>query len=174
MQNYITLSDSARLTGKHKSSIHRAIKDGRLNARMVDGVYSIAESDLFEVFPRIGETLRDDANATGSATHETINATAFTEELATLRAENKGLVARLDDMKEQVDYLRGELKRQTTISARLIENHPQQPTVESVFDEPAPTPAVASTGNRRLMVLVVLLVMVAVGAVMALRMGLII
>lgn len=47
-----SLSQAAKETGKGKSSIHRAIKSGRLSAqRHQDGTYSINAAELFRVFP---------------------------------------------------------------------------------------------------------------------------
>ena len=47
-----SLSQAAKETGKVKSSIHRAIKSGRLSAeRHQDGTYSINAAELFRAFP---------------------------------------------------------------------------------------------------------------------------
>ena len=47
-----SLSQAAKETGKGKSSIHRAIKSGRLSAqRHEDGTYSIDAAELFRAFP---------------------------------------------------------------------------------------------------------------------------
>lgn len=47
-----SLSQAAKETGKGKSSIHRAIKSGKLSAqRHEDGTYSIDAAELFRAFP---------------------------------------------------------------------------------------------------------------------------
>lgn len=47
-----SLSQAAKKTGKGKSSIHRAIKSGKLSAqRHEDGTYSINAAELFRAFP---------------------------------------------------------------------------------------------------------------------------
>ena len=47
-----SLSQAAKETGKGKSSIHRAVKSGRLSAqRRDDGTYSIDAAELFRAFP---------------------------------------------------------------------------------------------------------------------------
>lgn len=47
----LSLSQAAKLTGKSKSTINRAIKNGKLSAtRHEDGTYSIAASELTRVF----------------------------------------------------------------------------------------------------------------------------
>lgn len=48
-----SLNGAAEATGKGKSTLHRAIKSGKLSAtRQADGTYSIDASELFRVFPR--------------------------------------------------------------------------------------------------------------------------
>ena len=48
-----TLTKAAEATGKGKSTIHRAIKSGKLSAtRHDDGSYSIDASELHRAFPR--------------------------------------------------------------------------------------------------------------------------
>lgn len=48
----LSLSQAAKTTGKSKSTINRAIKNGKLSAtRHEDGTYSIAASELYRVFP---------------------------------------------------------------------------------------------------------------------------
>lgn len=48
-----TLSKAAEVTGKGKSTIHRAIKSGKLSAsRHDDGSYSIDAAELHRVFPK--------------------------------------------------------------------------------------------------------------------------
>ena len=48
----LSLSQAAKLTGKSKSTINRAVKSGRLSAtKHEDGSYSIDPSELNRVFP---------------------------------------------------------------------------------------------------------------------------
>lgn len=47
-----TLGDAAKATGKSKTTLHRAIKSGRISAtKTEDGSYSIEPSELHRVFP---------------------------------------------------------------------------------------------------------------------------
>jgi hypothetical protein len=49
----LTLSQAAKLSGKGKSTLHRAIKSGRLSAsRKDDGTFGIDPSELLRAFPR--------------------------------------------------------------------------------------------------------------------------
>lgn len=48
----LTLSQAAKLAGKSKSTLNRAVKSGRLSAsRNADGTFSIDPSELLRVFP---------------------------------------------------------------------------------------------------------------------------
>jgi hypothetical protein len=50
-----TLGEAARASGKSKSTIAKAIKNGRVSAvRGVDGSYQIDPAELHRVYPRTG------------------------------------------------------------------------------------------------------------------------
>lgn len=49
-----TLGDAAKATGKSKTTLHRAIKSGRISAsKAEDGSYSIDPAELHRVFPAV-------------------------------------------------------------------------------------------------------------------------
>ena len=49
-----TLGDAAKAVGKSKTTLHRAIKSGRISAKKSeDGSYSIDPSELHRVFPPV-------------------------------------------------------------------------------------------------------------------------
>ena len=49
-----TLGDAAKSTGKSKTTLHRAIKSGRISAsKAEDGSYSIEPAELHRVFPAV-------------------------------------------------------------------------------------------------------------------------
>lgn len=49
-----TLGDAAKATGKSKTTLHRAIKSGRISAsKAEDGSYSIEPAELHRVFPPV-------------------------------------------------------------------------------------------------------------------------
>ncbi len=49
-----TLGDAAKATGKSKTTLHRAIKSGRISAsKSEDGSYSIEPAELHRVFPAV-------------------------------------------------------------------------------------------------------------------------
>lgn len=52
----LTLGEAAKLTGKSKPTISKAIKDGRISGQKVDGVFQIEVSELLRVYPAKAET----------------------------------------------------------------------------------------------------------------------
>ena len=73
----LSLSQAAKLTGKSKSTINRAIKTGKLSAtRHEDGSYSIDPAELSRAFgiEPLGSTKRRDAEPEGAHLFERIAA----------------------------------------------------------------------------------------------------
>jgi hypothetical protein len=96
----LSLTQAARIAGKSKSTINRAIKSGKISAtRHDDGSYSINAAELSRVF-HIGTHL-------GS---EWVNAEPPMEPVrtATLEAENTALRAALHREREALDELRAD------------------------------------------------------------------
>lgn len=94
----LSLTQAAKIAGKSKSTINRAIKSGKLSAtRHDDGSYSIDSSELARAFP-IG-------TPSGS---KWVSAASPTEQArtATLEAENAALRAALDREREALDEMR--------------------------------------------------------------------
>ena len=48
---HLTLGEAAKMTGKSKPTISKAVKDGRLSGQKIDGVYQIEVSELLRVYP---------------------------------------------------------------------------------------------------------------------------
>tara|TARA_R110000796_G_C14442488_1_gene422480 strand:- start:441 stop:830 length:390 start_codon:yes stop_codon:yes gene_type:complete len=96
-----TLGTAARHVGKSKPTISKAIKDGKLSATKVNGVYQIEPSELSRVYPNTPPT----EALTGS--QRAINASvplALSEQHnAHLEATVEELKARLEDMKSERD-----------------------------------------------------------------------
>jgi len=96
----LSLTQAAKIAGKSKSTINRAIKAGKLSAiRRDDGSYSIDGAELARVF-QIG-------TPSGS---EWVSAAPSTEQVrtATLEAENAALRAALDREREALDEVRAD------------------------------------------------------------------
>lgn len=47
----LTLGEAAKLTGKSKPTISKAVKDGKISGNKVDGVFQIEVSELLRVYP---------------------------------------------------------------------------------------------------------------------------
>lgn len=47
----LTLGEAAKMTGKSKPTISKAIKDGKISGKKEDGVFQIEVSELLRVFP---------------------------------------------------------------------------------------------------------------------------
>lgn len=72
-----TLGTAAKATGLAKSTIHRAIKTGRLSARSKDGTgYEIDPAELHRVFPPVGVP----SNPSNSSAESTVERSATPEE----------------------------------------------------------------------------------------------
>jgi hypothetical protein len=96
----LSLTQAAKVAGKSKSTINRAIKSGKLSAtRNDDGSYSIDGAELARAF-HIGPP-------SGS---EWVSAAPPTElaRTATLEAENAALRAALDREREALDEVRAD------------------------------------------------------------------
>jgi excisionase family DNA binding protein len=104
----LTIGEAAQQTGKSKSTLSRAIKQGKISAsRNDDGSFSIAESELFRVYKRVWNATvetaiksQNDADATPHATPEK------DIEILTLRVELRAAQEKIDDLKQQTDDIR--------------------------------------------------------------------
>lgn len=52
----LTLGEASKMTGKSKPTISKAIKDGKISANKVDGVFQIEVSELLRVYPAKADT----------------------------------------------------------------------------------------------------------------------
>lgn len=66
----LTLGEAAKMTGKSKPTISKAIKDGKLTGNKVDGVFQIEVSELLRVYPAKTETQDTETPKTTSASSE--------------------------------------------------------------------------------------------------------
>lgn len=92
-----TLGTASKHVGKSKPTISKAIKDGKLSATKLNGVYQIDPSELSRVFPTQANTGQQSAVSTSIPL-------ALSEQRNThLEATVEDLRARLDDMKLERD-----------------------------------------------------------------------
>jgi len=66
----LTLGEAAKLTGKSKPTISKAVKDGKISGKKVDGVFQIEVSELLRVYPAKTETEEQQSQKTSSPSSE--------------------------------------------------------------------------------------------------------
>lgn len=107
-----SLNGAAEATGKGKSTLHRAIKSGKLSAtRQPDGTYSIDASELFRVFPRNSAVGRIGTVTEQPETPAETLATEVAVLRARLEAAEKLDAARLETIEEQRRTIEDQRKR---------------------------------------------------------------
>lgn len=92
-----TLGTAAKHVGKSKPTISKAIKDGKLSATKVDGVYQIDPSELSRAFP---------STSTTRATTSPQEATSLSVPLALAEQLNDHLEATVEDLKARLDDMK--------------------------------------------------------------------
>mgnify|MGYP002401215691 FL=1 len=96
-----TLGTAAKATGKTKTTIQRAIKNGRISAgKLSDGGYSIDPSELHRVFPPL---LEDTISRNPG-----LDTTRPQDETPELRAKIEALEAMLAREREALDEVRAD------------------------------------------------------------------
>jgi hypothetical protein len=128
----IKLGEAARLTGKAKSTIHRAMEAGRLSYTIDDeGERLIDPAELARAFDikspgeaeEVASRTRDESDGNWAQPAASADMAQLIAQLAAERARAEGLAARVADMQETIADLRlrldfeGEERRQT--QARL-------------------------------------------------------
>lgn len=104
---FYTLGEAAKATQKSKSTLSKAIKNGKISAtKQSDGTFKIDPSELHRVFPkRNSETVSIEQSDT-SMKHD-----GNTIEVAVLRAKLKAAEQQIDDIKEDRDHWRQQANR---------------------------------------------------------------
>lgn len=138
-----SLSQAAKETGKGKSSIHRAIKSGRLSAqRHEDGTYSIDAAELFRAFP---PALLEPVPEQAVEPHQEPSATpSAAEEVLRVRVEM--LTAQLEREQETVADLRRRLDRAEERILALSHTPAITPAASSVATLQPPDPKPSRRG----------------------------
>lgn len=120
-----TLNGAAKATGKGKSTLHRAIKSGKLSARRTEeGSYLIDAAELARVFPveRVGPSPWDNAGRNDTPPEQPETA------VAVLQVRVEMLEVQLARERDTVDDLRKRLDR-------------SEERVLALTAEPKPSPA---------------------------------
>jgi excisionase family DNA binding protein len=108
-----TLGQAAKMVGRSKPTIARAIRSGRLSAsRTQTGAFAIDESELHRVFQVSGNGAGSMLRAVPGETDGTIQ--------ATLRVERDRLLAEREDLRETIRDLRHRLDSEIEERRRLL------------------------------------------------------
>ena len=131
-----SLSEAAKATGKNKTTIQRAIKNGKISASKGDrGSYEIDPSELHRVFPAAAaqhDAQHHQSNDTqrGEITHDSNHLARVLElekELAVAREKANGLEAQKDQMTDTINDLRKRLdSSEGRVMALLADNRPKR------------------------------------------------
>ena len=85
-----TLGEAAKASGKSKTTLHRAIKSGRISAtRKDDNSYSIDPSELHRVFPSVTPVHEPEQLRRNDVEHQTGTAETLRLQLETAESERE-------------------------------------------------------------------------------------
>lgn len=131
---YISLNDAAKLTGRAKSTISKALKSGKMSYVSRDdetGTYEIDPAEALRVFPKKQETSQSDRKETPLKTPE--NSTLAMEvkmlreqieQMETMHdRERQGFADRIEDMKLEAERRNSE---HMAALAALTDQRPQE------------------------------------------------
>lgn len=109
----VSVAEAARLVGRDRKSLYRAIKQGRLSATLgTSGERQIDIAELVRVYGDLRDT-SDKQETVAAPQHETQNETA---RIAALEAEVASLRERLGDKERHIEDMRNAM--------RLLEHKP--------------------------------------------------
>lgn len=116
-----TLGDAAKAVGKSKTTLHRAIKSGRISAtKSDDGSYSIDPSELHRVFPPVTQVTPSEALPRNVTEHQS-------NTLETLRiqleAQKKERERERELLQETIADLREDRDKWRQQATALLEDH---------------------------------------------------
>jgi excisionase family DNA binding protein len=115
-----TLGTAAKHVGKSKPTISKAIKDGKLSATKVNGVYQIDPSELDRVFPQNSSSEVQTAHLRASS--RSIDVALAEQRNSHLEATVEDLKARLDEMKAERDQAMQDSREDRARVVALLED----------------------------------------------------
>jgi len=102
-----TLGEAAKATGKSKTTLHRAIKSGKISAtRQDDNSYSIDPSELHRVFPLVTPEHTPEQLPRNDAEHQGGTAETLRLQLETTERERHLMQETIADLREDRDHWR--------------------------------------------------------------------
>jgi len=102
-----TLGEAAKATGKSKTTLHRAIKSGKISAtRQDDNSYSIDPSELHRVFPLVTPEHTPEQLRRNDAEHQSGTAETLRLQLEAIERERQLMQETIADLREDRDHWR--------------------------------------------------------------------
>lgn len=142
-----SLSEAAKATGKNKTTIQRAIKNGKISAtKGNNGSYEIEPSELHRVFPpaaaqrdahplQSNDTQRSKITSIGSHLARVLE---LEKELAVAHERTNGLEAQKDQLVDTINDLRKRLdSAEGRVTALLSDNRPKRGLLSRLFSNRA-------------------------------------
>ncbi len=115
-----TLGTAAKHVGKSKPTLSKAIKDGKLSAKKVNGVYQIDPSELDRAFP--SNSPSETQSSPLSAPSGSLDAALAQQRNEHLEATVADLRARLDEMKAERDQAMQDAREDRARVVALLED----------------------------------------------------
>jgi len=138
-----SLSEAAKATGKNKTTIQRAIKNGKISAsKGNNGSYEIDPSELHRVFPPVAAQHDAQQHKSNNTQQEKFTPNSrhldrvaeLEKELAVARERANGLEVQKDQMADTINDLRKRLdSSEGRVTALLTDNRPQRSFLFRLF-----------------------------------------
>ena len=125
---HLTLGEAAKMTGKSKPTISKAVKDGRLSGQKIDGVYQIEVSELLRVYP--AKTTSEALSV--SKPSQPSSAVGELEKMY-LEKQVADLENRLSEMKDERDQAMIEAKTDRARMYALLEDQRPKSIMQRLF-----------------------------------------
>ena len=125
---HLTRGEAAKMTGKSKPTISKAVKDGRLSGQKIDGVYQIEVSELLRVYPA---KTTSEALSVSKPSHPS----SAIDELEKMYLEKQvaDLENRLSEMKDERDQAMIEAKTDRARMYALLEDQRPKSIIQRLF-----------------------------------------
>ena len=109
----LTLGSAAKMVGKSKPTISKAIADRKISAQKIDGVYQIEVSELLRLYPAISQAPKVEPNQNVASAVDVVEKRFMAEKIDDLET-------RLADMKEERDLAQREAREANNRVMALI------------------------------------------------------
>ena len=125
---HLTLGEAAKMTGKSKPTISKAVKDGRLSGQKIDGVYQIEVSELLRVYPA-----KASSEALSVSKPSQPSSAVGELEKMYLKKQVADLENRLSEMKDERDQAMIEAKTDRARMYALLEDQRPKSIMQRLF-----------------------------------------